>query len=660
MSAEVDKLIATIEADISNFKAGMESASKIAKKETDKIIGINKDLASAMKDVGGKMSLFVTAPLTAIGYKAVKMFSEAEDAVTRLRIGLQATGGAAGFTASQFEEMANSFQKVTAFEGDQIIADVTVSLLKFESVSGKTFKRAQADILDYAAQSGIGLSAASQQIGRALEDPILGLTLLRRAGIIFSDGQKEMVKHLVEVGDKAQAQAVILGALEGKFHGAAKAMAETTSGQLKQAWNEIGDAMEDVGKILAAYVIPAAKAAKELAQEFRALPDSTKKTIVAVAAVVAAIGPLLITIGSAVMTFAKLKAIMIVGAGAVKVFALSWVPVIAQIALVVGVLAAVYIGVTSLMDNWKALGSLAAGVCHWIVGEVEAMASKTVGAFSKWPIIGKMMKESSDSAKAASEANFAKMSDDVDQFNAKSVNIKDSIQSIKNDWGYLLNSSATSAKPEEKKGGKKTDAKETEKQVIALSKLQKTLIDSLQDKFGTFVSAWVSGTATMADAFKEMIKSIIAELVKLAAMSIFKWLFSGILKNILGGGIGGALGGILGLSSKPGTASASATESYHGNAFSGPINPFANGGILNGPMMFPMSGGRRGLAGENRQEEGILPLRRNARGDLGVIASSEAGVPYQLTIKLGEDSILKMTGRAIQNGRLNVATGVVQ
>jgi phage-related minor tail protein len=114
------------------------------------------------------------------------------------------------------------------------------------------------------------------------------------------------------------------------------------------------------------------------------------------------------------------------------------------------------------------------------------------------------------------------------------------------------------------------------------------------------------------------------------------------------------------LSSKAGTASASVTESFHGNAFSGPINPFANGGILNGPMMFPMSGGRRGLAGENRQEEGILPLRRNSRGDLGVISSGDEGLPFVLNVILGEDSILRLVGRGIRNGRLDAVAGTVQ
>ncbi len=58
------------------------------------------------------------------------------------------------------------------------------------------------------------------------------------------------------------------------------------------------------------------------------------------------------------------------------------------------------------------------------------------------------------------------------------------------------------------------------------------------------------------------------------------------------------------------------TFSAHGNAFLGNIHPFANGGIFNGPTLFPMRNGT-GLAGEAGQEA-ILPLTRTPSGDLGV------------------------------------------
>lgn len=58
--------------------------------------------------------------------------------------------------------------------------------------------------------------------------------------------------------------------------------------------------------------------------------------------------------------------------------------------------------------------------------------------------------------------------------------------------------------------------------------------------------------------------------------------------------------------------------SAKGNVFAGGnVVPFANGGILSGPIAFPMNGGKTGVAGE-AGPEAIMPLGRNAKGELGV------------------------------------------
>lgn len=60
----------------------------------------------------------------------------------------------------------------------------------------------------------------------------------------------------------------------------------------------------------------------------------------------------------------------------------------------------------------------------------------------------------------------------------------------------------------------------------------------------------------------------------------------------------------------------------HGNAFySGRVLPFAQGGVVSTPSIFPMSGNRTGIMGE-RGPEAIMPLRRTANGDLGVQAQA--------------------------------------
>ena len=60
----------------------------------------------------------------------------------------------------------------------------------------------------------------------------------------------------------------------------------------------------------------------------------------------------------------------------------------------------------------------------------------------------------------------------------------------------------------------------------------------------------------------------------------------------------------------------------NGNAFvNGHLQPFANGGVVSSPTMFPMSGNRTGIMGE-KGAEAIMPLKRTSSGQLGVQAQT--------------------------------------
>ncbi len=73
---------------------------------------------------------------------------------------------------------------------------------------------------------------------------------------------------------------------------------------------------------------------------------------------------------------------------------------------------------------------------------------------------------------------------------------------------------------------------------------------------------------------------------------------------------------------------ANMVASADGNIFSGGrVRPFAQGGVVNSPMLFPLRGGM-GLAGE-AGAEAILPLTRGSDGRLGV-ASQGGGAASQI------------------------------
>ncbi len=159
---------------------------------------------------------------------------------------LKNTGTASKQTLDGLIGLASGLQKVTIFEDDAVIAAESM-LLMFESISGETFPRTIKVAADLATALGTDISDAARQLGRALDDPSVGLTLLRRAGVTFSTAQTEVIKKLVETGQTAKAQDIILATLEGRIGGLAETVANEGLGPWKQMKNVFGDVSEEVG-----------------------------------------------------------------------------------------------------------------------------------------------------------------------------------------------------------------------------------------------------------------------------------------------------------------------------------------------------------------------------------------------------------------------------
>ena len=93
------------------------------------------------------------------------------------------------------------------------------------------------------------VEAASIQVGKALNDPIAGMSALARVGIIFNDQQKAQIKAMQESGDLMGAQSIILKELESEFSGTAKSVADAQHGIL-QMGDAFGDAQEEIGRVI--------------------------------------------------------------------------------------------------------------------------------------------------------------------------------------------------------------------------------------------------------------------------------------------------------------------------------------------------------------------------------------------------------------------------
>ena len=140
--------------------------------------------------------------------------------------------------------MAASLQSVSNY-GDETTLSMQSVLLGFKNIKGDTFEEATKAILDMATVMHMDLSSAAQVVGKALDDPVNGLTSLSRQGFKFTDAQKQVIQSLLDTGDAAGAQKVILDELNATYGGAAEAAADLWT----QTQNSIGDLYEGYGKL---------------------------------------------------------------------------------------------------------------------------------------------------------------------------------------------------------------------------------------------------------------------------------------------------------------------------------------------------------------------------------------------------------------------------
>jgi hypothetical protein len=143
---------------------------------------------------------------------------------------LKSTGGAAHVSAKQVEDLAESLGALSGVD-DEVIQRGENLLLTFTNIRNEVgagndiFTQATASILDMSAALDQDMKSSAIQLGKALNDPIRGVTALQRVGVSFSEKQKKVIARLVETGDVLGAQKIILKELQTEFGGAAAAAA---------------------------------------------------------------------------------------------------------------------------------------------------------------------------------------------------------------------------------------------------------------------------------------------------------------------------------------------------------------------------------------------------------------------------------------------------
>ncbi|NVO13904.1 MAG: phage tail tape measure protein [Rhodoplanes sp.] len=639
---------------------------------------VGKQLLPLLATAGGFMAAGAAVLYLAHSASdAVEAFSKFEDQSVTMQNMITATGSAAGRTTTQVfklvDEIGNINETRTAAQ----------ALLSFGSVSTDVFDRALRSANDLSATGFGSITSAARAMGLVLSDPAKGFSALEAAGLRFGARQKDLIIDMVETGRSVEAQRLILELLAGQIGGAG----EKRSGTLTGAWTAMSDAMqhsgEQFGQQIASLTSLADKLntvahaletinnfgiAEAIAKGIRSLAESTISSgrMTGVGALAIGVSRLLGPSSSTSEGVASTASQAAATAAASETDRRRKESVEAVTLAIEKETAAVYksgwqlevdkrirdakvsadsqegkqiaLETISMLEQRKAQEDLTearktAEANALRAAEAAAKRDLQVRAHLQTAqleidLIGKSVLVQSE-LRANLEARQRIEQDALrthTSFNnneyekeklinaelARQVQLRAEIQ-LKSDVKYesdtMFMSSSDQSIASRMRSIYGDDYKAHMNDNIAVQMRFNDALrttSSLASDFATSFAKDLRNGLTSADALRNSINKLADKLIEMAVQKLVLSAF-------------GALSGSGGLS-----AIASLFKSADGNVFSGGnIMPFASGGVITSPIIFPMANGA-GLAGE-AGPEAIVPLKRGADGKLGVSSSGGSG-----------------------------------
>lgn len=253
--------VATGQTQIAAARTRSAKAETAAAAATGKADKAQRGSAKSMGLMRGGMAGMVvqTAGILGIAVAAGRVrdeFTESEIVGKRTAQVIDTMGAASWTTSDHVTQLSQQLSTKTAIDDEQIQSQANLLLTfgKVRNEAGKgndIFDQAVGLSSDLAEAMGMSGAGAAKMLGKALNDPVKGMTAMTRAGVSFTKGQQEQIKSLVKSGDSLTAQKLIMQEVAKQVGGAA-AGAKTPAKELDVA---LGNLAEEAGTVL----MPAAK-----------------------------------------------------------------------------------------------------------------------------------------------------------------------------------------------------------------------------------------------------------------------------------------------------------------------------------------------------------------------------------------------------------------
>lgn len=293
-----------IEKGINSIKTDLKSLEKASSSVSKNMANHFKNFGDKASKAGTALTVGLTAPLTALGVAGVKYNAQMEDFEANLTTLLGNADDAKDMLAD-LKEMANT----TPFETTDLL-DATQTMLGFglEAKKTKGYLQTLGDISMGNAEKLKSLTRAFSQIGAAGKATMEDINQMIDAGFNPLQVMSEKTgKSMGELRDEVSKGEVsfedIAEAMEdatsegGRYYKSMEKASKTMNGKMSSALDALNTALGDLTESLLPLATKAIEKITDWANAFTELDDESKQTILTIAGIVVAVGPVLTIIG---------------------------------------------------------------------------------------------------------------------------------------------------------------------------------------------------------------------------------------------------------------------------------------------------------------------------------------------------------------------------
>ena len=366
--------IGALRVDLGMNTAAFEKGVGIAERKLNRFAGNMQKVGKRMQGIGKNLTIGLTAPLAAFGYKATQAAIDAEEMESAFNVVFgnmsndvrkwaEETGNAMGRSTQEIQRGALAFQELfgkalapeKAAEMSKQFAVLTQDLASFKNLSNDVAQQKLFSGLTGEAEPlrsvGVFINAAATD-AKALE---LGLEKVNGK---YTDQQKIVARAAVIQEQLSNAQGDVLRT------------SDSAANKIKAAKAAFEELSITVGTKLVPVLTPLVDKLAAALNWFSTLPDSVQTTVVAVGAFAAVLGPVVLGLGALVSGVGSVISVMAPLIAVVKTAAASGGILVAMKAAVVGLgaaftsillpaIGAIKVAMTALLANPIILGAAA-------------------------------------------------------------------------------------------------------------------------------------------------------------------------------------------------------------------------------------------------------------------------------------------------------------